>query len=359
MIAFREGLLDMGKTLEGQLNIQPTVSIQRMKLLDTLMSTETIQQSKKKLNKTLELNDQRHSTNLNEHHTDVNNEYIEILRGDVIEHLINYIFETTFASVVEILQKSYIPDNRIGLHCRVEVVRHAVSIIWTKYKKVLERDLWNDLDKRYLSLQYPYTLNDGFANYFDRMGIKMMNDEDVYGRMSKKELNAIATEENKKNVSNHQTTKKVRTEDRDKPHIRYMLSHFHTSKRKLTDCRDQHQSSSIPVASFQYLEKYIGQRLTLEKHSVLNVFVNTIKFITELQLVILILLPFSSSFISSYYERMLTTIVLGISLDLRSPWLIFLSVVIASSLSLLLFISVIYSKKHLKTISCCNCEMLQ
>ena len=58
---------------------------------------------------------------------------------------------------------------------------------------------------------------------------------------------------------------------------------------------------------------------------------------------LLVLLPFTSSILPSEYERMLTTACLGISLDVRSPWIMLLIMIVASILCLFCFASILYA----------------
>ena len=244
------------------------------------------------------------------------------------------------------------PDSKISLWCRDEIVRQVVSVLWSQHILSLRADLWSDVDTRFLSMQYPYVLDDSFANYFDRMGIVMQDDNDVYGRSSRRKGKAAPV--NSSNSNSHKPGP-AKIELRDRPQWRYLLHHFYTNPKVLTDASiDQYQTASIPVASMKYLDRFVQHTNTRTHTSSTTtsspalLYVQIISFCSELQLVLLVLLPFlNTSLVSIPYEHLITTATLGISLDLRSPWLIFLVVALSSVLLLMLMLRLLFSMYQL------------
>jgi hypothetical protein len=302
VISFREKLLEMGNMLSSQTSIEPGKELKELGILDSFMEVSKNPFKKRRggINKR-----KSYETYDDDDEEEEEDEWYEILRLDVVEYVVDTILETTFKAMVEVLQKSYIPDSIMSLWCRDEIVRHAVSILWFKHVRLLKNDLWNDVDKRFLSLNYPFVLNDSFGNYFDRMGINMRDDNDVYGRGGG-ELNGDKHSQN--------SIKKILY--RDRPHWRYLLHYFSTNRRKLTDpFIDQYQTSSIPIASMKYIEDYIHS--TVHSNSSSSLFVQLIYIYGELQLILLVLLPFlsnTSTYIPSNIEHFITTATIGITL---------------------------------------------
>jgi len=109
IITFREHLLEMGKMLEGQTNIEPGQELTRLSLLDSLMAP-SVRKQKNRQNSSMDGN----TKGRNETEED-DLEFVEILRGDVVDHVVNFILKSTFAAMVDILQKSFVPDSNIGL----------------------------------------------------------------------------------------------------------------------------------------------------------------------------------------------------------------------------------------------------
>ena len=134
-----------------------------------------------------------------------------------------------------------------------------------------------------------------------------------------------------------------RVDDRDRPYWRYCLHHFYTSDRKLSDASfDEYQTSSIPVASMDYLKQCMSTTSNIKSPA--SLFVSLISIFSEIQLILLVLLPFlSTSYVPSSIEHLIATIALGISMDFRSPWLIFLIITMCSLVLLVLVLCLVIS----------------
>ena len=134
-----------------------------------------------------------------------------------------------------------------------------------------------------------------------------------------------------------------RVDDRDRPYWRYCLHHFYTSDRKLSDASfDEYQTSSIPVASMIYLKQYMSTTSNIKSPA--SLFVSLISIYSEIQLILLVLLPFlSTSYVPSSIEHLIATIALGISMDFRSPWLVFLIITMCCLVLLVLVLCLVVS----------------
>ena len=247
----------------------------------------------------------------------------------------------------------------MSLWCRTEVVRHAASVLWSLHLPCLRSELWNDVDQRYLSPAPPFVLDDTFANYFDRMGIVLANDDDVYGKKkkSKRRGREGGEKEKEREKDKEKHTEKgdqrsaatssslQRIENRDRPHWRYLLSFFHTTRTKLTSFGDQYRSTFIPVVTLTYLESTTSSSSSVTSccYSPSLLFICLTRYLSCLQLFLLVVLPFTSSFLPTHHEQAVMTLTLGFSLDLRSPQLILIIASVSSAIVLISFISVVVS----------------
>ena len=68
-------------------------------------------------------------------------EWDELSRVDVVEYIVDTALEAAFRSMVEVLEQAYVPDSRISLWCRDEIVRQVVSTLWSQHIPSLRNDL--------------------------------------------------------------------------------------------------------------------------------------------------------------------------------------------------------------------------
>ena len=352
VMIFRQDLLELGAVLAGQTSIEPGKTIQRLTLLDSLVPTKGKKRRRKKEERS-ERGEDDEEVSLDEEDDD---DDLTILRGDVVDQIVDHVLETTFHSMVSCLENAFVPDSRMSLWCRTEVVRHAASVLWSLHLPCLRSELWNDVDQRYLSPAPPFVLDDTFANYFDRMGIVLANDNDVYGQKKKSQRKRRGggekeTEKEKERVGEEKGGQRTtssslqRIENRDRPHWRYLLSFFHTTRTKLTSFGDQYRSTFIPVVTFTYLESTTSNSSSVTSccYSPSLLFVCLTRYLSCLQLFLLVVLPFTSAFLPTHHEQAVMTLTLGFSLDLRSPQLILIIASVSSAIVLISFMSVVVS----------------
>ncbi len=376
LLQFREYILQMAQLLCDQLNLVPDMHVQKVSLLDSLLAdTEGAISEDSPLSTGLTAADLHRKMQKMSPTEQMN---VSFKRGKVVDWLVDWVWEHAFDKVVDLLSCSYVPDSQQGLPYSDEIVRHITCVYYRVYEDGLRETLWRDIDQRFLSTFPPFRLNENFRGYFDRMGIKMISDTDVYGDEKEKMKTEMRDARRKGIVSKSTPLPDMRQQLEWK---RMLSVYYQNANRTLTDFDE---TSSIPVTSLgRILTDGAADFVTVAGSSVLSrrvsgvpVSVNLISIqnmtfaigkaqeISAMFLPLLLLAERTPTQISYlvhnvYPEwhgpsvtddgaalwnvwrtgwRLLASAFIGVPLDMRDPSSVSLAIVISNALAFLLFV---------------------
>lgn len=256
LLQFRESILNMAQLLCDQLDITPGMSVEKVSLLDSLLADTEGAMGTAPHDIGASGSGAPSGTGIRATAADLHRRMqkmslaeqmdVSFKRGKVVDWLVDWIWEHVFCKAVDLLARTYLPDSQRGLPFSDETVRHITCSHYRVYEEGLRQTLWRDIDQRFLSTFPPFRLNENFRGYFDRMGIKMISDTDVYGD----EKDRKKTEMRELRRRRDQPKSVALPEARRQPEWKRMLSdYYRSSVRTLTDFDET--CGSIPVMSLR------------------------------------------------------------------------------------------------------------